>query len=559
MTTPNRPRPIFRPAAKLRGLALASLAISALLSACGGGGGGGGSSTALNDNASSAGSTTSAAAFPFGMALASPTGLQDSSAIVSGGMGIVDLGLSTAKTLSQGVLSSQADALAAGRLTLSGSALLSVGALFDTSVRSHASCDSPSVAYLNHDDAPGTNGTLPSGDVAMWIDSDSSSPTVPCSVAELNAQLQAPSAQTQQAILLLAGMRQLIAADHSLQMPAAGATLDMSSRVTPVISALLTGVSVQAATVKLNADASEYSYRIVLTRGSGASAQSLDMTLLHTPAETDTRYAGVLQLTLGYLSTDASIGCTDLQDGSGRYKVARLISLGYNRQDQWLSLRARAGQYCGNPTVSGASHMGQLAALTLSGEIDPAVFLTGSTRGGTLGWRQGFVRMTQDVVMSSLTSDFIYAWQDRPLGGTSHARMFAGHSTLDSGTQMRTLDIFHGYTDDITHTDGTLRGMICNAAGPGAASTIQPLFQYQSLSLGASGSQWALGVSNIHYAPTNSCQSGSGMRFDANGDGTLGGSEGTSFTPDLRGPTGGSVDVQDELQLMGFLPPILLL
>jgi len=560
MTKPTRPALLVDPVSgqtRLRRLATAGLVVSALLSACGGGGGGGGTSDATQSNNTSSSWSTSAAAFPFGLAMGAPTSLQDSSAVVAGGLGITNLGLSATKTLAQGVLSSQADALATGRLSLSGSALLSVNTLFDTSPRGHAACFGPSVGYVNHDDATGTSGTLPSGDVAMWSDLEAGSPSVACGVAELNAQLQGPSAQTQQALLLLAGLRATVVADSTLSMPSAGSTLDLRSRTSTLLSALLTGVTVQAASVSLNADGSEYSYRLVLTRGSGASAQSLDITLLHTPAETDVRYAGTLQLSLAYLSTDASIGCNDQQDGSGRFKVARLGTLGYNRQDQWLSLRARAGQYCGHPTLAGSSHIAELATLTMSGELDPTVSLSGSTRGSTKGWRQGFMRMTQDSVMSTLTSDFIHAWQDQPQGGSGHARMFAGYTTLDIGTQTRTLSLFHGHTDDIGSTDGTLLGLICNVGGPGAMATVGALSQYQSLSLSGSASDWALITSKIGHAPTNNCQASSGMNFDVDGDGTVASGEGASAGYDLLGLSGGSVDIQDELLLMGFLPPIL--
>ncbi|MBI2732282.1 MAG: hypothetical protein HYX44_02915 [Aquabacterium sp.] len=279
--------------------------------------------------------------------------------------------------------------------------------------------------------------------------------------------------------------------------------------------------------------------------------------MLHTPADTDAHYAGVLRLALSYLSTDASIGCVDQMDSSARYKVARLTSLGYNRQDQWLSLRLRSGQYCGNGS-SGTDQFEELAATAMSGELDPAVYLASNLRGSTQGWRQGFMRMASDTVVSAQTSDFAYAWQDLPLNGLSRARLFAGHSTLDTSTQARTLALFHGYTDDISNTDGTLRGMVCNWSGPGATKTVQNAYQYQQLSLGSSATGWALGTSRVHYAPTNSCSASSTMRFDANGDGSLGSTEGQSFGSDLAVPSG-SNDVHDELIQQGYLSPVLLM
>lgn len=566
MHTPTPPSlaPLERSprAARLRTLRLATtaLTVAGLLHACGGGGGGGGtgSEAAGVPNAGGA-APTSTWPFPFGMSVASPTALAPASDVIPGALGIDDLGLNTTQTTQQAVLSSQADAMATGRLSLSGSALLDVGTLFDTSARSHATCYGQSVAYTHHDDATGTSGTLPVGEAAIWRATDDSGAPQACAVAEVSAQSQALSAQAHQATLLLAAMRDQIAnnSQNNVALPTAGTTTDVTSLASNLLTPQLPGVSIPAASVTLNAGGSEYTYRLLLTRGSGTSAQSLEISLLHTPADTDAHYAGTLRMALAYLSPDASIGCTDQVDSSsGRYKVARLMSVGYNRQDQWLSLRLRAGQYCGKPSSS--NQFDELAATAMSGELDPAVYLPGHVRGTTLGWRQGFIRMGNDVLVSAQTSDFILAWQDQPLNGTSHARLFAGHSSLDTNAQTRTLALFHGYTNDISNTDGTMLGMACNWNGPGSTKALHNAYQYQAVSLGHSATSWSLSTSNIAYAPTNSCQSSSAMSFDANGDGVLDSAEGQSFNSGLAVPTG-SNDVQDELQQQGFLAPVLLL
>lgn len=541
-------------------LASAAVAVAGLLQACGGGGGGGGNTSGEAAGVPNAGATpTSTWPFPFGMSVASPTALAPASDVRSGGMGIESLGLSTTMTTQQAVLSSQAEAVATGRLSLSGSGLLDVATLFDTSARSHATCYGQTVGYTHHDNASGASGTLPAGEVAIWRATDDSSTPQACAVAEVNAQSQALGAQAHQAVLMLAALRDQVAnnSNGSVAMPAAGGTTDVTSVANTLLAPALPGVSIQSASVALSAGGSEYTYRLLLTRGSGANAQSLEISMLHTPADTDAHFAGTLRMALSYLSTDASIGCSDqLDSSSGRYKVARLTSVGYNRQDQWLSLRLRAGQYCGKSTSN--TQFDDLAATAMSGELDPAVYLTGNVRGTTKGWRQGFVRMGNDLLVSAQTSDFMLAWQDQPLNGTSHARLFAGHSSLDTGAQSRTLALFHGYTNDISATDGTMLGMACNWNGPGSTKTLHNAYQYQSVSLSSSATSWGLLSSNIAYAPTNSCQSSSSMSFDANGDGVLDSAEGQSFNAGLAVPTG-SNDVQDELQQQGFLAPVLLL
>ncbi|MDO9234728.1 MAG: hypothetical protein Q7U28_01680 [Aquabacterium sp.] len=535
---------------KLTVYALSCAFCCALLSACGGGGGGGGGGTALNENTGAGGSTglISSAAFPVGMAVGSPVSLLNSSQMVSGGLGVIDNNLNTTQTPQMAVLSSQVDAVATGRLDLSSSGLLSVGTLFDTTAPAHAACYGPTVSYTNHDDSPGSNGTLAQGDVAMWADDDSATSQA-CSVAELNAQTQGLTGRTQQAFLLTAAMRYMISTATPSPLPAPGATTDIKTTTSTLLGPLLSGITIQTATVALNADADEITYRLVLTQGSGAQAKSLEISLHHNlgGSGTATDYNGVMQTTLAYLSPDAQIGCSDEQASAGVYKVARLTSVGYSRQDQWLSSRLRSAQYCGHPTLSGSSHMAELATLSASGELDPTAFLTGNTHNAT-AWRQGFARLSQDMAISTMVNQFSYAWQDQAASsGSGHARLFSGFSELDVGTHARSLSVFHGYTDDISTTDGTMQGMICNLNGPGSTHTIQQLAQYQRLSLSSSANAWLRNDSRQRYAPTNSCSASSGMTVD--------GLSGSSHH--LLTPTGLSTTIDEEILDMGFLPPVL--
>jgi len=334
---------------------------------------------------------------------------------------------------------------------------------------------------------------------------------------------------------------------------------DLTAVAGSLLQPVLNGISVSAASVSVSDDGSQQRFRIVLTQGSGASAQSLELALEHTPADTDTHYAGALQVAHSFLSSDSALGCTDQRDGAGRYKLARLLTLGYNRQDEWLSLRARSGLYCGNGSAMSASQIGDLASLTLSGELDPAVYLSGNARSGIAGWRRQFLRWSSDHLMSAQTSDFMLAWQDLPQGGVGHARLLVGHATLNTSTATRNLMLASGHTDDISVTDGALLGLVCNVGGPGANATVHASFQWQDASLGPAASGWQLGSSQRRYAPTNACAASANMRFDLDGDGVLGATEGMSTNPDLAFPSQSGLDAQDELNVRGFQSPVLLL
>jgi hypothetical protein len=531
-----------------------SLLLGLLLSACGGGGGGGGSS-----DATAGGHPTAAVAFPFGVSWGPATALASPSDVPTGSTGVSDLGLGTSRTPAQALVSAQVDAIANGRISLASSGWADTNALFNTAVDTHASCWSPAVAYAAHDDSPGASGTLPAGEVSLWRDHDASDPQGACAVAEVNTQLNALGAQAHQAMLMLSALRWRVAGDNTLGMPNSGQRTDLTAVAGGLLQPVLSGVSVAAASVAVNDDGSEQIYRLLLTRGSGASAQSLELTLLHTPADTDTHFAGTLQVALSYLGTDANLGCSDQRDGSGRYKLARLLSLGYNRQDEWMSLRARSGLYCGNGNPMSASQMTDLGSLTLSGELDPAMYLSGSTRGGVAGWRKHFTRWSSDHLVSAQTSDFLLAWQAQPQGGAGHAHLLAGHSALSTSTSTRQLSLAKGHTDDISVTDGVMLGLVCNVNGPGANATVFSGFQWQQATLGPTDTSWKLSASQRQHAPTNACAASGSMRFDVNGDGNLGPTEGQGTQADLVTPSQTGLDAQDELNVRGFLSPVLLL
>ncbi len=534
-----------------------SLLLGLLLSACGGGGGGGGNTS----DATAGGRPTAAVAFPFGVSWVPATALVNPNDVPTGSTGVSDLGLGTSRTPAQALVSAQMDAIANGRISLASSGWADTNALFDTAVDTHASCWSQAVAYAAHDDSPGASGTLPAGEVSLWSDHDASDPQGACAVAEVNTQVSSLSAQAHQAMLMLSALRWRVASDNALGMPNSGQRTDLTVIAGSLLQPVLSGVSVAAASVSVNDDGSEQIYRLLLTRGSGASAQSLELTLLHTPAETDTIYAGALQVALSFLGTDASLGCSDQRDVSGRYKLARLLSLGYNRRDEWMSLRARSGLYCGNGSPMSASQMAELGSLTISGELDPGMYLSGGTRGGVAGWRKHFTRWSSTHLVSAQTSDFLLAWQAQPQGGASHAHLIAGHSSLDTGAATRTLSMAIGHTDDISGSgDGIMRGLVCNLNGPGANDTVFSGFQWQQATLGAADTSWQLIASQRQYAPTNSCSASASMRFDLDGDGSLGATEGQGATADLVTPSQNRLNAQDELyNARGFLSPVLLL
>lgn len=503
------------------------------LASCGGGGGGGGGSS--TDSSTYTPSVIGpGAGFPLGVSVDSPTATGGNSLAVLGSSSV----LAAVTTGSRGLDSSLVDA----------------STLFNPAYLQHAGCYGPAVAYANHDDdINALSGTLASGDVAMWSDTDSATGKA-CSVAELDAQLKPLTAQTRQALLLSAALRRLVDSTGSGNLPDPGTTRDLTASLASQLSSVLSGVTVQSATVSAASDATTYSFRIVLRRGSGASAEALEITLQHTPNDSNERFAGVLQLTHTHLSNDASYGCADTKDTStGLYRVAHVASLGYNRYDNALTTRLRSAQFCGAPSNGSLGYFGDLATVTESGEMDPSVHLSSSgLRNGTKGWRRELVRYSADVNLGSALTDHLQAWQNTPQDG--YARVFLAHTESVGG--VLAAQVFHAYGADLSSSDGSLIGFFCNWAGPGAShTTATQAFQAQSLSL--NGNAWTATYSKIHYAPTNACTASTTMRFDANGDTVLGATEGSNALNQLDAPTGGRPDAQSEAEARGYWPPTL--
>lgn len=537
------------------------LGLAALIGGCGGGGGGGGTpGSAANPPAIGA----DTAAFPLGLALASPTSLVPSAQVINGATGITAVLPTADQQGEQLARSSQVDAMATGRLAWS-STLLNANELFNTGAPADALCFGPAVLFTTHDD-DNSNGQISAGQVGIWQAQDSATSS-PCAAAQVNARLQAPGAQVQQALLIFAALRQAIGTGHSTLVPGAGAQVSVQAEVTSLLASWSPSVSVSSATVALSGDGLTYTYRLVLQRGSGAQAQSLELALQHNPGADDTHFGGTLQVALSHLSTNASWGCTDeIDSATSRYKVARLLTLLYQREDDALTLRLRSGQYCGAPSANSASHIEDLATVNITGELAPEDFLTGNTRSQATAWRSGFVRMSAAISLGGSSADFLYAWQDSPTASASgHAHLLVGHAALDSNTSTRSIMVHHGDTFDIgqdtnltqggSDTIGTLLGLACNRGAPGAPQPLQPqlYFQSQTLTIAVNDTAWSTTASHIAYAPTSTCTSGPNMRFDANGDGTIDTTEGASFAADLLGPTGTSTTVQDEVIQLGFI------
>lgn len=539
------------------------LSVSLLLGACGGGGSGDTVSAvvALAPSVSAGNSVSARESFPTGLVVAAPTELGSASA-----MAAATTARALAMPLGAGAgraeltdMAARIEAVLAGDSSVSLAGLLDFAGLFQQG--SNAGCYGPALLYANHEDGSGTeSGLLPGGDLGLWRPTDAATGQ-PCVVAQLNARTAGVKHTTRQGLLLMAAMRATIAGSGGvLAMPVAGFSTDLTGPFTTVLAALpvLTGLGVHAATVALDPLGKTYTYRLAVSKGTGASARSGELVLQHRPGATAVAYSGVLRVAGFDLATDATFGCSDRMT-SGRYQRARITTVRYNRHGDQIDFGARSGQYCGAPaSLADAAHAPQVASFTTAGELDPAVQLPAGAPGSAVvagtstGWRGNFDRFGGAYDRTTGAGQFLHAWQAG--AGDRHARALAATSTYDSATDSRTVQGYFAFADALATTDGSLLGMVCNWAGPGAVHAPAALFQSQTATLAGTAAVFAASASRLVYAPTNACSSTT-TAFDADADGTLAAGEGLGTLQALDAPVSPSVSVSAELLSRGYRQP----
>jgi hypothetical protein len=354
----------------------------------------------------------------------------------------------------------------------------------------------------------------------------------------------------------MAVMRVTVGRSATLSMPAAGASVDLATELQAVFSAVpaLSGVAVDAATIAFDGGGTEYTYRLVVSQGSGMSATTGEVILKHTPGGSDTDYTGVMQVAGFALSNDGAFACNDEVDsGTFLFKVAQVSTVKYSRNGAAIEFGSRDGQYCGHPAGGSLDYAAEVASFTGDGQLDPAVKISGNTRGSSTGWRAGFTRFAGSFDKDTVAGDFLFAWQAGT--GDGNSRSLAAHASYNSATEVRTLDGYFAFADDVATSDGTLLGMICNWAGPGNSHTPAAKFQSQTASLTASASEYLVDASKITYSPTTSCSSTS-TAYDANLDTSIASGEGVGTVNDLDVPSGGNT-VQQEINVRGYTSPSL--
>lgn len=355
----------------------------------------------------------------------------------------------------------------------------------------NADCFGPQIAYEDHPDGSAGSGTLPTGDVGMWLDEDPTTSEA-CSAAQLNARMEGMRDRTLAGMTALATM--VCAANtSSLNMPSSTApgTLDVLSAMT---SLGISGVTFTKAEITYDSSTTSYISELDFTYDDGSDTHDIVVDMEHVPSSTVGAYAGTMSMLVDDEFTGGNCPTND---------VTRNISLQYDRASvNDIAVEVREGSFCENGSDG----------RDVNNLIDPSDKYTGSN---PTGWGNDFSIFTANYDAQTLDGDYSFAWQAGPQD--SNARIFNMNVSSSGASAIA----FYGYGADIDSTSGEIQGFICNWAGPGANHTLVEYAQSQELSVNTSTGAITTDVSNIIYAPTVSCEydGTSTFVFDTNLDG----------------------------------------
>ena len=376
----------------------------------------------------------------------------------------------------------------------------------------NAACYGPPLPYQNHPDAIDItmfDGTLPSGDVGIWLETNPADMGLgvgeACAAAQLNHRMRDITWRGINALQVTASMKCVTNYDDALTFPMMPD--DLESRTVNLGVDVRDGMNAMAERRNLNVDFTTatinltrddetgeavYTYALAFIYDANADGRfdeaPIEITLVHRSNATMETYRG----RLSYAFNDA----TPLNEGNcinlrgGRTQITRAGSLLYAKSSGEVHLDARFGTYCGHD-----------ANAFNDGLVDPSRVYSTSRPDG---WTDNFNWFTGRFDPAALTGDYAYAWQAG--FADHHTRVFNLH--LDRDNSLRSGTAFFGFGDDIRFSDGSIRGMICNWSGPlNQHRPLAQVAQMQHIEESAThGGLFVPTLSSIAYAPVNDCR-----------------------------------------------------
>jgi hypothetical protein len=358
---------------------------------------------------------------------------------------------------------------------------VSVASAFDPNALSRklalTQCYGPTMHYKEHPNGPSGNaGQLPQGDLGIWAETEASTGEA-CAAAELNSLLKSDAGHAQAALVGLAAMVRAVGG----ALPSAGAS---TSAVAAMNALGIPGVTFTKADLALDATGKTWTYALDFQ---APGSRTVTVTLTHTPGTSASTYKGALRV--------AVAGEPSFPNCTTPTTVDALTTSYEGTSATNVVLASRRGTYC-------ATSLAALPATLVGADdlLDPSV----KWPGVATGWGGNFGRFgaSFDPTSETMKGDYAYAWQAGPQDGASRLFNVRINGPTENG------EAFFGYGDDITTTNGTLKGLICNWAGPGGTRALQASYaQRQFVAFDRASGKWSqpTGGSDIRYAPTNDC------------------------------------------------------
>ena len=368
---------------------------------------------------------------------------------------------------------------------------------FDSTI--DADCYGPDIAFDFHPDTPdgapedSDSGELPEGDLGLWTEVEGSS-TEACAAAQLNQRMEGVNNKSSIALMMLASMVSVYEDGGANNWPedvAAGSTLDL---VAGMSALSISNATFNVATMALNADGDQWTYRLELTYSLDGDDHDIVFNLEHVPGSDEDEYEGLLT----FLVNDSFSGGNC---GGGDNDITVNGSLHYiHNSETDVVLQYRETQYCGHD-VNGLQTA--ITSDNLSGNM-----VSASPTGSLVAnWADNFTVFTADFNPTTLGGSYAYAWQAG--FNDSHSRVLnVGLEATTSG------EAYFGFGEQVyaESFDGGAQGFICNWAGPGNDHTLQDYVQRQHITLDTeegvytpTGHGGDNDSSDLIYAPTNSC------------------------------------------------------
>jgi hypothetical protein len=369
----------------------------------------------------------------------------------------------------------------------------------------NANCYGPQVTLGgNHPDSgTATNAVLPTGDLGIWDATDTSGTA--CAAAQVNSLTDYAASSPFYAQLLAAYAYCYVANGGTLSMPTGTATTtfvaaDLAAFGFTSGKDTLSVTDVSITSITNTAGDSGFRFDLTGSMTDGDTSPTKTYTF-HVISQYAKSSAGAQSGTASYAMTDSAGGGGNCTPGGG-VVLAGMETFNLNAAGTNNTVMLRHGEFCGK-TAS------PLSATTY--DIDFSNKLSGST---PTGWGNSGTYLLFSFDPTTLDGSYVYAWQAGPNDG--HTRVF--NATISTASGAQTGMAYVGFGSDVaTAADlGSLKGMICNWAGPSAdpakpyVPTAAVSVQSQAMAKDATTGKWTPTANHIRFAPVKECSFTSG-------------------------------------------------